>query len=120
MRMRPTLALDWALNRCSLLSALVLMSAAHANPSVAAPSPCDFHLIIVFSPAAPNPSDAGFLKSLLSNHSGYRLTLSQSAPGSVAFLELTGAGPDNECQNVLASIRRDARVHTVLLYQPPF
>jgi hypothetical protein len=99
-------------------SAMVLSIAVHGT-AVAAPAPCDLKLSVVFTPDVPNPSDTGFLSSLLNNNPGYRLTLVRSTPDSGVVLELTGAGPDDLCQNVLATIRKDSRVQSAQLYQPP-
>jgi hypothetical protein len=98
---------------------MVLIIALHSAPLFAAPAPCDLKLTVVFTPDVPNPTDSGFLSSLLSNHPGYRLTLVQSTPDSGTVLELTGAGPNDLCQNVLATIRKDSRVQSAQIYQPP-
>src|ERR1700683_5432530 len=104
--MRPTLA-------------IVLIVALHSAPLIAAPAPCDLKLAVVFTPDVPNPTDSGFLSSLLSNHPGFRLALAQSSRSPGTGLELTGAGPNDLCQNVLATIRKDSRVQSAQIYQPP-
>jgi hypothetical protein len=98
---------------------MVLIVALPSAPLIAAPAPCDSKLIVVFTPDVPNPTDSGFLSSLLSNQPGYRLTLVQSTTDSGTVLELTGAGPSGLCQNVLATIRKDSRVQSAQIYQPP-
>jgi hypothetical protein len=99
--------------------AMVLIVALHSGPLIAAPAPCDLKLTVVFTPDVPNPTASGFLSSLLSNHPGYRLTLVKSTPDSGTVLELTGAGPNDLCQDVLATIRKDSRVQSAHIYQPP-
>jgi hypothetical protein len=98
---------------------MILIGALHSPLVSAAPVPCDLRLSIAFTPDVPNPTDAGFLSSLLSNNPGYRLTVVQLAAGSGRVFELTGAGPDDACQSVLATIRKDSRVQSVQIYQPP-
>ena len=98
---------------------MVLMVALHSAPLIAAPAPCDLKLTVVFTPDVPHPTDSGFLSSLLSNHPGYRLTLVQSTSDTGTVLELTGAGPTDLCQDVLATIRKDSRVQSAEIYQPP-
>jgi hypothetical protein len=70
-------------------------------------------LTVELTPDVPNPTDVGFLSSLLSNHSNYRLTLSQQRSDSVMVLELNGPGPDYRCQDVVETMRKDGRVLSV-------
>ncbi len=67
----------------------------------------------------PNPSDVGFLSSLLGDHTGYQLTLRRQRDGFVIVLELTGPGPDYLCRNVAEAIRRDGRVLSVREHREP-
>jgi hypothetical protein len=84
-----------------------------ANAVAAAPALCDLQLTVKLTPDVPDPSDAGFLRSLLGNHPGYRLTMLHQHSGSVLDLELTGPGPDYLCHDVIDAIRKDGRVQSV-------
>jgi hypothetical protein len=74
------------------------------------PAPCDVRLVVELTPDVPDPTDAGFLSSLLSNQVGYQLSVRQERSDSLLVLELTGPGPYYLCQNVIDTIRRDGRV----------
>jgi hypothetical protein len=78
--------------------------------SATEPAPCDVRLTVELTPDVPNPIDAGFLSSLLSNQVGYLLSVRRERSDSLLVLELTGPGPDYLCQNVIETIRRDGRV----------
>ena len=75
---------DRSITRCAavVLASLLLC----ATASAAAPAPCQVRLTVELTPDVPEPADAGFLGSLLSNQVNYRLTLrherSQSSSGS--------------------------------------
>jgi hypothetical protein len=77
------------------------------------PAPCDVRLTVELTPDVPNPTDAGFLGSLLSNHVGYLLSMRRERSDSLLVEELTGPGPDYLCENVIETIRKDARVLSV-------
>jgi hypothetical protein len=96
----------------SVLAALVPASASEPATD-APPATCAMRLGVVLTPDIPNPADPGFLSSLLSNHSSYQLTLQRAEPHSVLVLELYGPGPESSCQNVIETMRRDARVLAV-------
>lgn len=72
--------------------------------------PCVARLSVKLTPDVPNPRDAGFLSSLLSNHPAYQLTLRRVRSGGVIVVDLTGPGPDDRCQNVIETMRKDGRV----------
>ena len=74
---------------------------------------CDIRLRVQLTPDVPNPRDLGFLSSLLSNHPGYRLTLRRESSDTNIVVDLTGPGPDDRCQNVIDTMRKDGRVLTV-------
>lgn len=94
--------------------ALILSALLGTNAAAAAtPAPCDVRLSVELTPDVPNPGDAGFLSSLLGDHTGYQLTLRRQRDGSVIVLELTGPGPDYLCRNVVEAMRRDGRVLSV-------
>ncbi len=85
--------------------------------AVAAPlAPCDLRLVVGLTPDVPDPSDVGFLSSLLGNHPSFGLTLTEQLPGSVIVAELTGPGPGYVCENVIEAMRKDARVAFVHVY----
>jgi hypothetical protein len=74
---------------------------------------CDARLTVELSPGVPRASDDGFLSSLLNNHVSYRLDLVRQDSLSVIEVDLTGPGPSYRCQNVIDSMRRDARVESI-------
>jgi hypothetical protein len=65
----------------------------------------------------PNPLDSGFLSSLLSNQTSYRLTLPGQRPVSVIVIELTGPGHEYLCRDVVEAMRKDGRVLSIQLDQ---
>jgi hypothetical protein len=76
---------------------------------------CDMRLTIELDPDVPNVSNDGFLSSLLNRHFNYRLELlrQDDQDPSVVEVELTGPGPEYGCQNVIETMRRDARVQSI-------
>jgi hypothetical protein len=92
----------------AMLAAVLVSTSAAASPAV-----CDMQLSVELTPDVPNPLDAGFLSSLLSNQASYQLTLLGRRPGSVILIELTGPGPEYLCQNVVEVMRRDGRVLSI-------
>jgi hypothetical protein len=87
--------------------------------SAEVPAPCDVRLTVALTPDVPDPTDAGFLGSLLSNQVDYALSLRRERRGSVLLLELTGPGPDERCQKAIEAIRRDGRVLSVRVQNAP-
>ncbi len=81
--------------------------------AAAEPLTCDVALTVQLTPDVPNPSDAGFLSSLLSNHPEYRLIFQGRSAGDELRIELRGPGPDYLCRNVIQTIGRDGRVLSV-------
>ena len=93
---------------------LMILAGASSTANAASPAACDMRLTVELTPDVPNPEDAGFLSSLLSNQAGYRLTLwRQESDSSVVVLDLAGPGPAYRCQNVIETLRKDARVLSV-------
>jgi hypothetical protein len=92
---------------------VLIFAGASSTANAASPAPCAMRLRVELTPDVPNPDDVGFLSSLLSNQAGYRLTLQPQDDQSVIVLDLTGPGPDYRCQNVIETMRRDARVLSV-------
>jgi hypothetical protein len=90
-----------------------------ATASAAAPAPCHVRLTVELTPDVPNPTDPGFLGSLLSNRVDYLLSLRRERSDTLLALELTGPGPDDRCQNAIEAIRRDGRVLSVRVNNAP-
>jgi hypothetical protein len=104
----------------ALMGVVMLVAVLGSNTAAAAPpATCDMQLTVELTPDVPNPRDAGFLSSLLSNHVNYRLTLRRQNNSSVIVLDLTGPGPDYRCQNVVEAMGRDGRVRAVHMHAEP-
>jgi hypothetical protein len=101
-----------------LASVLVFRTASAAAPAPA-PAPCHVRLSVELTPDVPNPTDAGFLGSLLSNQVNYLLSVRRERSDSLLVLELTGPGPDYRCRNAIETIRRDGRVLSVRVNKAP-
>jgi hypothetical protein len=102
-------------SRASGAGAAVALLAMLGGPSTAAAEEtlCEARLTVEPSPSVPSASDDGFLSSLLNNHFSYRLSLLRQDGSSVIELDLTGPGPSYRCQNVIESMRKDARVESI-------
>jgi hypothetical protein len=98
-----------------LLASVLLCTTA----SAAAPAPCQVRLTVELTPDVPEPTDAGFLGSLLSNQVNYRLSLHRERSDSLLVLDLTGPGPQYRCRNAIEAIRRDGRVLSVHVHKSP-
>jgi hypothetical protein len=92
-----------------VLVALLVSNAAFAS----APAPCDVRLTVELTPDVPDPTDEGFLGSLLSNQVDYLLSLRRARGDSLLVLELTGPGPAYRCHDAIEAIRRDGHVLSV-------
>jgi hypothetical protein len=90
-----------------------------ATASAAAPTPCQVRLTVELTPDVPEPTDTGFLGSLLSNQVNYRLSLHRERSDSLLVLDLTGPGPYYRCRNAIEAIRRDGRVLSVHVQKSP-
>jgi len=100
--------------RTGTFGAVVLAAVLVCNTALAEPSaPCDVRLTVELTPDIPNPTDEGFLGSLLSNQVDYLLSLRQERSDSLLVLELTGPGPAYRCRNAIEAIRRDGHVLSV-------
>ena len=98
----------------------VLVSVLVSNTaSAAVPAACDVRLIVELTPDVPNPTDGGFLGSLLSNQVDYLLSLRRERSDSLLVLELTGPGPNYRCRNAIEAIRKDGRVLSVHVNKDP-
>lgn len=96
------------------LAAMALLTGTSASAS---PEYCDIRLTVELTPDVPDPSDTGFLGSLLGNQVDYELTLRRERDDSNIVLELTGPGPAYRCQQAIETIRRDGRVLSVRVRQ---
>jgi hypothetical protein len=101
-----------------VLSAAMLAATLVANSAAASPV-CDMRLNVELTPDVPDPLDSGFLSSLLSNQTSYRVTLLGRRPGSVIVIELNGPGPEYLCRDVVDAMRKDGRVLSIRLDQEP-
>jgi hypothetical protein len=102
----------------ALFGAVVLASVLVSNTAHAeAPTPCDVRLTLELMPDVPNPTDAGFLGSLLSHQVDYLLSLRRAHSDSALVVELTGPGPRYRCRNAIGTIRRDGRVRSVHVHK---
>jgi hypothetical protein len=71
---------------------------------------CYLRVTVELTPDVPDARNEGFLSSLLSNHPDYRLDLLRVDDPSRIELELMGPGPEYLCQDVVETMRKDARV----------
>jgi hypothetical protein len=110
-RWRPALGIFGAV---VLASVLVSRTA-----SAATPASCHARLTVELTPDVPNPTDTGFLGSLLSNRVNYLLSVRRERSDSLLVLDLTGPGLDYRCQNAVETIRRDGRVLSVRVNNAP-
>jgi hypothetical protein len=76
---------------------------------------CDARLTVELDPGVPNVSNEGFLSSLLNRHVNYHLQLlrQNDQDSSIIEVELTGPGSECRCQDVIETMRRDARVEWI-------
>jgi hypothetical protein len=100
------------------LSAAMLAGMLVTDRAAASPV-CDMRLNVELTPDVPDPLDSGFLSSLLSNRTSYRVTLLGRRPGSVIVIELNGPGPEYLCRDVVDAMRKDGRVLSIRLDQEP-
>ncbi len=104
----------WLNRPANAASALALALALGSTSAAAAtPEPCDVKLSVTLTPDVPDPGDDEFLGSLLSDNTGYELTLRQRPSLSVVIVELIGPGPAYRCRAVVEAMRKDARVVSV-------
>jgi len=93
------------------LVAVLALAARGAGAEDALPQPaCVKRFSVELTPDIPNPRDGGFVSSLLGDHPGYQLTLRRVVDDTHIVLQLYGPGPDESCNDVLASISKDGRV----------
>jgi len=77
-----------------------------------APAQCDVHLVVHVTPDVPNPGNAGFLSSLVTDPNFRLMWLGKLSDRDWA-VELSGPGAPEACERVIDGMRRDARVVSV-------
>jgi hypothetical protein len=92
-----------------LLGLVAVRTAAAAVPE----TQCNVELSVELTPDVPDPGSTGFLSSLLNNHPGYRLELLRVIDPALVELDLSGPGPGYQCEGVIDTMRKDARVLSV-------
>jgi hypothetical protein len=93
-----------------LIAVLALSAYSTAHAKSLSPASCELHLAVKLTPDVPDPRNAGFLSSLLSENTGYELTLQRQEAGSVVVLALSGPGQEDGCRQVVKTMRKDGRV----------
>ena len=99
----------------SAMTGLLLFVAtqpACADPPIAAPT-CSLRLSVEVTPDVPDPTDAGFVSSLLGNHPGYQLYFLGKVDDTHVNLQLQGPGPGERCREIVDSMRNDGRVASI-------
>ena len=100
---------------CRVLAAAAALVAAYplsADDPMATPK-CALRLSLEVTPDVPNPTDSGFVSSLLGNHPGFQLWVLSKVDDTHVELQLQGPGPDQNCQDVVESMRNDGRVASI-------
>jgi len=99
----------------ALVAAALATVAAHAVSAdePVAPPKCALRLSVEVTPDVPDPTDGGFVSSLLGNHAGYQLWVVSKVDDTHVELQLQGPGPDQNCQDVVESMRNDGRVASI-------
>jgi hypothetical protein len=100
--------------RISALAAVMLLAMLGSTTAHAARvSQCSARLIVELTPDVPDPHDAEFLSSLLSNHTNYQLTWVRRAGPFEVVLDLIGPGSDDQCRDVIRTMDHDGRVLSI-------
>lgn len=104
-----------ALAAAAVLAAAIVALMRDTSQAAGQEEFCDVRLTLALDPDVPNVSNEGFLSSLLNRHFNYRLELlgRDDQDASVVEVELTGPGPEYRCEDVIATMRRDARVQSI-------
>lgn len=97
----------------ALIALFTVSSTGGVRADAAAPQPCALRLMVEITPDVPNPSDPGFLASLLGDHPGHYLTLRRVIDDTHLDLQLYGPGPVERCQAVVNTMRNDGRVISI-------
>jgi hypothetical protein len=83
-----------------------------ADPPMSPPT-CAMRLSLEVTPDVPDPTDGGFLSSLLGDHPTYQLFLLSRDDDTHVTLQLQGPGPAERCREVLTSMSHDGRVQSI-------
>lgn len=104
---------DYRRSLGAIAALLTVLLAPHT--AVARDAVCDVRLTVELDPDVPDARSDGFLSSLLNRHFNYRLELLRQDDQDPAVLEveLRGPGPQYRCQQVIETMRRDARVQSI-------
>jgi hypothetical protein len=94
------------------LPALLASETVLADPPMGPPT-CALRLSLEVTPDVPDPTDPGFLSSLLGNHPAYQLYLLGKVDDTHVILQLQGPGPGERCREVIDSMRNDGRVSSI-------
>ena len=94
------------------LPALLASESSRADPPMAPPT-CALRLSVEVTPDVPDPTDPGFISSLLSNYPGYQLYLLGRVDDTHVNLQLQGPGPGERCRQVVDAMRNDGRVASI-------
>ena len=97
---------------CLAATVLFLAPIASADPPMGTPR-CAMRLTVEVTPDVPNPSDAGFISSLLGNNPSFQLFLLQTVDDTHVILQLQGPGEAERCQAVVEALRNDGRVVSI-------
>jgi hypothetical protein len=92
--------------------ALLALRMVYADQPTPVPM-CALRLSVEVTPDVPNPSNGGFLSSLLGDNVGYQLFLIETVDDTHVNLQLQGPGPPERCQAVVDSMRNDGRVVSI-------
>ena len=97
-----------------IAAALGLLAAGIVYPDEPMIAPkCAMRLSVEVTPDVPNPSDGGFISSLLGNHAGYQLYLVRVVDDSHVDLQLQGPGTVESCEAVVDGMRNDGRIQSI-------
>ncbi len=100
------------MNARTYLIVAVVAAALNTAVALAAPPPsCDVQLSVQLTPDVQNPTDPGFLNSIVADPQ-YRLSWIEGT-GTAATVELTGPGSDERCANGVSRLGRSGYVLNV-------
>ena len=91
---------------------LLVAGIVYSDEPMIAPK-CAMRLSVEVTPDVPNPSDGGFISSLLGNHAGYQLYLVRVVDDSHVDLQLQGSGTVESCEEVVDGMRNDGRIQSI-------
>jgi hypothetical protein len=95
-------------------AALLLLAALPASADQPmAPPQCALRLSVEVTPDVPNPTDPGFISSLLGDNVGFQLFLLNRIDDTHVNLQLQGPGEMSNCRAVVKTMREDGRVSSI-------